>query len=136
MAEIKLKDYQQQDSHKPVVQNTVKSGVKSPNSDREMLVILPLERHPQISTLYKAIDPGTKDEKPWFGWVEYTPPTPEKEPDPQPESEKDKFRRLCTQYRERKYLLDLGLFTEEELGMPELAAEIKQLYKLEYVWQS
>lgn len=127
----KLIEYQEQEKHKPNDQKTVPSGVKSPNSEREMLVVLPLVEHPQIKGLFKAIDPGTKSEKPWIGWVEYTPETSQK-PEPTKAEKEKKSKQMTYEIKlasliEKKQLVDLGVITEIEAGLDILRGEIKQL---------
>lgn len=125
-----LIDYQKQEKHKPADAQTVPSGVKSPNSEREMRVIIPLVQHPEIKGLYKAIDPGTKTEKPWTGWVEYTPPTIEPDEKPKPTAlqlKQELYAKNLNLLKKRFELIDLGVITKEEANLPTLQAETKSL---------
>ena len=62
------------------------SGVKSPNSDREMQIILPIQKHPEVKGLVRAVDIHPEDvKKNWNGWVPYEEPKPAPKPiDPEP----------------------------------------------------
>lgn len=138
-----LKNYQDQQDMKPIsIEKYIKSGVKSPNSDREMLIVSPLERHPQIQTLYKAIDPGVKatkkgekDEPIWIGWVELPAQIIENEAEVQSPTEEEKnLNNARIEYRDkmrvlkaRKELASLGVDIGESQTDINLRKEIKKL---------
>lgn len=122
-----LKKYDKHINKKMEGEGTIPSGVQSGDTDNELLVMTPLKEHPEIKGLYRAIDPVTK----WRGWVEYEPPKPEPKPEPKidpKEAKKHEFNLLTTEYRQKKGLVDLGLFTDEELGLGAMKVQIKSLY--------
>lgn len=117
----KLKDLKEiQKSNK--LKGTIGSGFKSGDTDNELMIAEPLQEHPEIKGLYRAFDPETG----WRGWIDFTPP-PQPAPQPEPKPE-DEYIRKINEYRFKKGLVDLELFTEAELNLPTLKAEIKALY--------
>lgn len=108
-----LKNYNTHTTKGMKLIGTIKSGVKSGDSNAEMMIVEPLIQHPEIKGLYRAVDPDTG----WKGWVEYTPPaptpTPTAPPTPADQAREDyesKLRNLMTMKEE----LDLGVITQAE----------------------
>ena len=73
-----LKKYQDQSLHTTQEDEYIPSGIQSPNTEAEMMIVLPLQEHPELKGLYKAIDPTDG----WTGWVEYQRPVLEAPEEP------------------------------------------------------
>lgn len=104
---------------------TIPSGVKSPDSTSEMMIVKPIVKHPELEGLVKAIDPITK----WEGWVKYEEPiviTPAAEPT-QEETDKLNIEYLLDKLRLKAELVNLGVVTEEETDIKSLRTQIKAL---------
>jgi hypothetical protein len=106
------------------------SGVKSPNSDREMQVILPLISHPELPGLVKALDVDPESGKQWTGWVKYSePPAVVVPKEPEVESAMSKYMRALTKLEQDMKLVKLGVFGESELLINDQRAALKELYR-------
>lgn len=124
-----LKNYDTQNWPKEDKAKFVKSGVKSPNSDNEMLVVMPLEAHPQMKGFYKAIDPADN----WQGWVEYNPAaTPAPTPTP---AETAKSAWLSKYVRLQKLLSGVknGIIAANDTRISTLQGELLADFKDEYL---
>lgn len=130
MPKEELKEYESHTDKSVKGGGTISSGVKSGDSENELKVIEPLIQHSEIEGLYRAIDPITG----WKGWVEYTPPAPEPDPEPEPiESAKTIWRRKVKEYENKQYYVNLGLFTEQEMDLANLKADIISTYDKSYI---
>ena len=123
MINMELKKYEEHTTKTGNLTGTIKSGVKSGNSDVEMMIVEPLIKHPEIEGIYRAVDPDTG----WKGWVEYKPPVEEVEVAPK-EEKINQLNDLRREFRQKKELVDEGNFSATELGLPALRNEIKTLY--------
>jgi len=116
------------------------SGVKSPKSAREMQVVLPLEKHPELIGLVRAVDIHPTDPKQnWKGWVPYTTPkspTPLPTPTPTPTPEEialDAFHQNVKKLKRFKKAIDLGIKKDNDPDVVQLISTLKTNYKEEYL---
>lgn len=120
---VKLKDYDKQTAKK-TLKGTIPSGIKSGDSEAEMMVVEPLIKHPEIAGLYRAVDPDTG----WKGWVEYAPPTPPSSIPPEltPEQiKRGEYQDKLSELRKKKQLVDLGVIQDSSIDT--LRAEVLAL---------
>ncbi len=128
-----LKKYETHTTKSLNLSGTIKSGVKSGDSENELMMIEPLIKHPEIEGLYRAIDLKTK----WKGWVEYEPeqkpPISKVEPSVIKDDPVDTYHQMLDEYKRKKQLVDLGIFEESKLGLSALRDKIKANFKEEYL---
>lgn len=136
MPEKTLKRYETVNK-KPVLE-TIPSGVKSRDSENELVIPRPIKWHPEIKGHARALDPETG----WRGWVPYTEPQPKVQPKPKPKpkpkpnrdqiKQRD-WRRKRAFLREMLDLVELGVFTEEEAGIADLREDVKKGFNVGYL---
>lgn len=120
---MKLKEYTQTTKSNKLT-GSVPSGFKSGDSSNELMIVEPLIKHPEISGLYRAVDPETG----WKGWVEYSPPTATQPQIPQPteqEIKRNVFQDKLEELQKKKRYVDLGILKSEDILT--LQQEVKQL---------
>lgn len=124
---IKLKEYKNQKHGKLDMTNFIPSGVESGDSKSELLIIVPLIKHPELKDTYRAIDPDTG----WLGWVDYVPsitnttkPTTQQT---QQQKDRTEYEDKLSILKKKKDLLDLGVITDHEANLEQLRKDIKAL---------
>lgn len=107
------------------VQGTINSGVKSGDSENELMILEPLQKHPEIEGLYRAMD----NETGWMGWTKYSPPVVPVEPAPEPvPTDQEKFNNALGKFRTLKEMVDAGVLTATEAKLDEKRTALKTLY--------
>lgn len=130
-----MKDFNEY-KNKEKFAGTVKSGVKSGDGNRELLIAEPLKRHPQLKDTYLAYDPMTN----WKGWVEYVPPVPEVAPGPKPKPKPTPEEEAFNEYMQKlhdyrainKFVQD-GIIEDTDTEYVALRQYLKDNYKPEYL---
>jgi len=118
-----LKKYETHTTKTLKLKGTIPSGVKSGDTDKELMVVEPLIEHPEIKGLYRAVDPDTG----WKGWVEYTPEETSTTPTPL-ENKQRQLSDLMDQIKQKQELVDLGILTATEANLSSLKTQAKTLY--------
>jgi hypothetical protein len=123
-----LVDYNKQEEQQT---EYLPSGVRSPDSDSEMMVIKPFRRNENGK--YRAVDLETG----WRGWVEFTPPAPPvkppvvKPPPTQEELDKRDFMEGYVILSKMKIAVDQGLMSQEDYDIE--LAKLKAKFKTDYL---
>lgn len=110
---------------KTLPEGYIQTDVQSGDSEANLQIIFPLERHPEKPILKRAVDPNTG----WKGWVEYEEPVIEKPVD----LPKQDFKTTLSLYAKKVELVNLKLFTEEELGIPALRDDLRSSFNEEWL---
>lgn len=115
-------------AHEDPTDTYIASGVKSGDSEAELQIIQPIQKHPEISGLVRAVDPNTG----WMGWVPYEEQkeTPvETQSDTEEKVYRDAYAVLVAKLR----LVKDGVFTDEEVNLEAARQAVRDSFKPRFV---
>ena len=130
MTKMALKKYGK--DQKTEINATIKSGVESGDSGKELMIVEPIEKHPEMPVLVRAVDPITK----WKGWVKYTPSEPDPEPDPEPTQKEIEAKEFAGKLHKLDgYMVgvEMGIINENDSRIITLRDELKTKFRPEYI---